>query len=963
MKVLLMELCPNGALYWQQVPRLTFSNILGVPVARVPRMFQRGFCGPPDRLAPKWLLGGQSVNICTNAIQRSDIYISTLLDSPPMSLIMDRICNGNSRVSCPQLLAPSGWVLTARSIYKELGPGERISLARLSVQHIESTNRPFRLAIDISIWQFQIQSGQGGRNPALRTLYYRILRLLSLGIRPLSVFDGPYKPKIKRNNKVSPNAASLDNYAIKQLFNRLGLPYHEAPGEAEAECALFQKEGIVDAVLSEDVDTIMFGCTLSLRNWTPEGARGAKTPTHVNIYTTKSNEKSAGLNSFGMILVALMSGGDYNTEGLPRCGPKIACEAARAGFGREMCELAKDDVKGWAEWRARLQHELHTNESRFFKRKHKSIIVPANFPDPTVLGYYRQPAISSPERVKSLRDSINWETDIDIRSLRDFVAEAFEWTYLIGAKHFIRSFAPALLAHRLLERNKADDLIGDDLKAKASAEARLITAIHGRRTHWNTDGSPGLRVSYVPANLVGLDLNQEEDIEQANDVVNSLEADDRESRAEDNDRSASPSKRRGPLKYDPNQFEKIWIPETFAKLGVPLLVENWEEEMRNPKILATRKAREKSTLLKATNGIRPGGMDQFVHITKSLPKDPTKYAAAPENESQNDAHVCSADAISASNMHLKALRENRRTDSSDHAKAPTAAKDTQPRRIRRPTGRVAAPKKPAGAMSPTTSASNPWTLSKRPVDTFGFNSPTRYSALGIYAPNDLESFEPRLRRSARPASAITVGEVNVSFAQQSTTQVQSEHQRIASSPDAGESSDNVTLSTPRRRGTSKPSPKKKRSPDLIRPNSATEVRRDVSHNNDQIIDPDAEHEDGDLASLTTSRANRRLKYIDTPIVAHAPPPPSPGSETSSFPSPSALMSSRVNVNTDTNHPALHPGVSALPPISHVLNHKEGARLHISLRESLEGSWKHIEPWQADKAKNVFTGVEFVDLTS
>lgn len=80
------------------------------------------------------------------------------------------------------------------SIYGELGPGERIALSKLAVEHFERTGRPLRIAVDISIWQFQIQSGKGGSNPALRTLYYRLLRLLALNIQPLFVFDGPHKP-------------------------------------------------------------------------------------------------------------------------------------------------------------------------------------------------------------------------------------------------------------------------------------------------------------------------------------------------------------------------------------------------------------------------------------------------------------------------------------------------------------------------------------------------------------------------------------------------------------------------------------------------------------------------------------------------------------------------------------------------------------------------------------------------
>jgi len=137
-----------------------------------------------------------------------------------------------------------------------------------------------------------------------------------------------------------------------------------APGEAEAECAFLQRQGLVDAVLSEDVDTLMFGSKQTIRNWSAQDK--GKTPTHVNLYDADDTKSSSGLDREGMILVALMSGGDYVPEGIPGCGPKIACEAARAGFGTDLCNIARSDKDALQAWRVRLSHELKTNESKFF---------------------------------------------------------------------------------------------------------------------------------------------------------------------------------------------------------------------------------------------------------------------------------------------------------------------------------------------------------------------------------------------------------------------------------------------------------------------------------------------------------------------------------------------------------------------------------------------------------------------
>lgn len=48
-----------------------------------------------------------------------------------------------------------------KGIYKEIGAGARVSFLRLAVDSLKRRGRPLRLAIDISIWQFQVQAARG----------------------------------------------------------------------------------------------------------------------------------------------------------------------------------------------------------------------------------------------------------------------------------------------------------------------------------------------------------------------------------------------------------------------------------------------------------------------------------------------------------------------------------------------------------------------------------------------------------------------------------------------------------------------------------------------------------------------------------------------------------------------------------------------------------------------------------
>ena len=628
--------------------------------------------------------------------------------------------------------------MTHSRIYGEIGPGKRIAFSKFAVEFYEKHNRPLRLAIDVSIWSFQIQSGKGGSNPALRTLYYRLLRLMVLGVQPLFVFDGANKPPFKRNVKTGTQSASLPNYLTKQLLKLFGFPFHTAPGEAEAECALLQKEGIVDAVLSEDVDTLMFGCSMTLRNWSSEGSRGNKTPTHVNIYSaTDAGFEESNLDSDGMILIALMSGGDYIPAGVPRCGIKVACEAARAGFGRDLCRLSKDDIVGFRQWRERLSYELRTNESKLFRVKHKALRIPESFPDVTVLSYYINPAVSSLESLRRLSE-ISWSGDIDILGLRNFVGEAFEWHYLSGAKKFVRGLAPALLVRQLCTSKNTVNGSSDDLQVREIHGKTAVTEICGRRVHFDTDGKPELRIMYTPAYIVGLDLELEG---KESPAGNCSESEPDQPERDESTKEVSGRPRAGAqLPYDPMQPERIWVLEEYVKHGVPLMVDAWEDTMRNPKKAGPK---PRTARKKKSPAASQGRIDSFLTVSKPA------SAQAQDPGVSKQAHS----ARQALGHQVPSSRRDLEGRMNDAAMVET------PRKTRSTEIAAPVPKTPRKSALPSPAASigkDPWTLSKRPSDTFNVEVPrgSRYSALGIYE-------TPRIEKRNSPNDAANPAKLPV----------------------------------------------------------------------------------------------------------------------------------------------------------------------------------------------------------
>ncbi|RYP33981.1 hypothetical protein DL767_004502 [Monosporascus sp. MG133] len=514
-----------------------------------------------------------------------------------------------------------------KGIYKEVGPGKRISLTKLAVEKLEQTGRPFRLAIDISIWQFQAQAARGGSNPAIRTLFYRLLRLLGLSIQPIFVFDGPNKPVFKRNKRSSRGDGVATSMA-KRLIRLFGFQVHDAPGEAEAECALLQQQGLVDAVLSEDVDTIMFGCKRTLRNWSSEGTK-AKTPTHVSMYDTEElRQGESGLDREGMVLVALMSGGDYLPEGIPGAGVKLACEAARAGFGKTLCQLKRSDTSGLNSWRERLIYELRTNESGFFRTRHKALHVPDTFPNLDVLRYYTHPVVSPASTLERLRNQ-TWGRPVDVQGLREFVSETFDWTYRIGAIKFIRVLAPSLLVRKLMDRSARHEAASEGTASIEREESELVTSITTRRAHSSTDATSELRVSFIPTNIVGYDFQEEPDevISYGRDGLALNSDDEFEALAEDEAKTTS----RKP--FSPTEPDLFWIPETVAKLGIPLMVEDWEAAQRAK---ANKRTKAKAPKQKTKpGGVSVGAMDKFVKVTKNVSKSAETGKSGPHSASQS----------------------------------------------------------------------------------------------------------------------------------------------------------------------------------------------------------------------------------------------------------------------------------------------------------------------------------------
>lgn len=498
---------------------------------------------------------------------------------------------------------PNTFIDCIYRLINAIGPGERISLAKLAVTHLERTARPIRIAVDISIWLFQVQAGRGGRNPELRTLFFRLLKLLALPVHPLFVYDGPHKPAFKRGKAVS--ARSYGSAPIirrsKDLLERFRFPWHEAPGEAEAECARLQQAGVVDAVMSNDVDALMFGSSMTIMNFSKESGTGSASASHVTCYAMgqDGHPSNIPLDRPGMILFAMLSGGDYLPGGVDKCGSTVASEIAVAGFGEDLLkeiDTRSNNNKGLDDWRARLQYELDENISGYFKTKHKSIRIPEDFPDQTILEHYARPKVSGDEDMEFLRNRLRqaWDQEIDPLAIRSYAAQHFDWNYRSGAARVTKLLAEPLMSYRLrLQRPTAGVSPGFSF---VPGGPQTCEKIYKSRTSFSTDAMSELQLDMLPVDIVGLDLLAEELPPPAN--AESLSQGTVNDDAEDEDLDAAattapqtPSKSRVTKRWDPFSVQKVWIFETVARLGIPDVVAKWEKDQAAKQAEQAEKAR------------------------------------------------------------------------------------------------------------------------------------------------------------------------------------------------------------------------------------------------------------------------------------------------------------------------------------------------------------------------------------
>jgi len=200
----------------------------------------------------------------------------------------------------------------------------------------------------------QLMSDTGETTSHLMGMFYRTLRMVDNGIKPLYVFDGA-PPKLKSGElakrfqrkseaqsaeqeaKETGTAEDVEKFSrrtvrvtrehnqeAQRLLTLMGIPYIVAPTEAEAQCAVLARAGKVYAAASEDMDTLTFNAPVLLRKLT--FAEQRKEPIQEIHLDSVLEGLEMDLNQF--IDLCILLGCDY-VDPIKGIGPKVALNLIR----------------------------------------------------------------------------------------------------------------------------------------------------------------------------------------------------------------------------------------------------------------------------------------------------------------------------------------------------------------------------------------------------------------------------------------------------------------------------------------------------------------------------------------------------------------------------------------------------------------------------------------------------------
>ena len=221
-----------------------------------------------------------------------------------------------------------------------------------------------------------LQNSKGNVTSHLTGLFTRTTNLMQKGLKLVFVFDGktPELKKAEREKradlkteaakkyeeskqegdidgmkKYASRTTRLTNEMIeeaKELLDALGVPWVQAPSEGEAQAAYMVNKGDAYGVVSQDIDSLLFGATRLIRNLTITQKRKVAgklsyTSTKPQTISLSDTLNALQIDRKQLIVLAMLVGTDYNVGGVKGIGPKKGLQLVQK-YGHDFTGLFKE---------------------------------------------------------------------------------------------------------------------------------------------------------------------------------------------------------------------------------------------------------------------------------------------------------------------------------------------------------------------------------------------------------------------------------------------------------------------------------------------------------------------------------------------------------------------------------------------------------------------------------------------
>ncbi|SCL90708.1 DNA repair protein RAD2, putative [Plasmodium berghei] len=191
-----------------------------------------------------------------------------------------------------------------------------------------------------------------------------------------------------KNNNITINEEM--NEDIKLLLDFFGIPYIQAPCEAEAQCSYLNNNNYCDAIISDDSDVIVFSGKTIIKNFFNK----KKT---VEVYEKNLIERKLGLYQDDLINISMLCGCDY-TVGVHGVGIVNALEIVKAFPTFDDLKILKEIVSNpLRDIYQENDENNYSDEIKKFLNTHRNYklnwIFPKNFPDKEVYKCFKYPKV------------------------------------------------------------------------------------------------------------------------------------------------------------------------------------------------------------------------------------------------------------------------------------------------------------------------------------------------------------------------------------------------------------------------------------------------------------------------------------------------------------------------------------------------------------------------------------------